>query len=220
MPESEERQKLYICRDGDWMGKIAKDFNHADPTTVYDHDKNSYLREKRPEKNLMARGDEVWVPVLPTPEFPTKGKNDGPVDISVTLAVREQITTRLKNTEGESLTNLDYTLRHPEQDEEVSASTGGEGQVDQELPPGVEYMTVELEEKVMTWNMGYMDPPRTVSGYANRLKNLGYFNHDIPEKKNMELYRALRRFQQDNDLSPTGNADTPTIDKLIELHGC
>jgi len=220
MPEEGPRDRLYITRDGDWTGKIAKDFNIPNADTVYDNGANSYFREKRPEKNLLARGDEVWVPVSPLPEFPTRGKNGGPVNISVTLANRERVNVRFMNTEDEALSNLDFELNYSGQDEEVSGTTDSEGKIDEELPPGMEIVTVDLEDRHLTFDMGWMDPADTVTGYANRLKNLGYFNHDIPEKKNMELYDALCRFQDENDLTITGNADTPTIDRLVELHGC
>jgi len=93
LPEGE----LYISRKGDWIGSIAMKFNILDPATVYDYSPNQPLRTKRPDMNLLADSDEMFVPVEEQLSAPTKGKNNGAVTITVTSPEQENLTVKYQN---------------------------------------------------------------------------------------------------------------------------
>jgi len=211
---------LYIAKKGDTMAKIARKYNIADPDTIYDHAPNQGLRDLRSEKDLLAPGDEVWVPVQDELEVPTKGKNNGPVDITVNSPEAERLVVVLKNEEGEPYADREYVLKYPDQEEEITGTTDGEGKIDEEVPSGIEEATVEIEGKTIKLYLGYLDPPDVLSGYANRLRNLAYFGEAIPRSLTPKLQDAISKFQEDNELTVSGTVDQETADKLVEKYGC
>jgi hypothetical protein len=214
--------KLYIVREGDWMGKIARQHNIADPDTIYNHPPNQALKDKRNEKDLLSPGDEVWIPVREELEVPTKGKNSGPVSIQATLAETEQLSVTLKNENGELLTNKDYTVNFSGQGQEITGNTGSSGKIEADLPAGTEQVFVDLGgELMMSFYLGHLDPPDTVRGASQRLRNLNCFKHDTyPNEITPDLYDALRKFQYDNEINISGQLDSETSEKITEKYGC
>lgn len=211
---------LYIARRGDWLAKIAQKFNIADPDAIYNHPPNEGLRNRRSQQDLLAPGDEVWIPVEDELEVPTKGKNDGPVDITVTSPDAERLMITLKNEEGEAWANKDFTLNYPDQEEETTGTTDGDGKIDEEIPAGTSSATIRIEDKTLQINIGHLDPADELSGFANRLKNLAGYTGPIPRQMTTELYDAICKFQEDNELTVDGTMNRETVDKLVELYGC
>ena len=213
-------EKLYIVRRGQRLSRIAAQFNIADPETVYNHETNEHLRNKRPERDLICEDDEIWVPVQDELEAPTKGKNGSSVDISVTPPPPEQLTVILKNENDEPLAGLEYRITYSGQSEDIEGTTDSEGRLEAEVPFGVEFMRVELEDKVLELGVGHLDPPDTIQGVSNRLRNLAYYSGDVTKQVTPQLYEALSKFQEDNELSISGKPDQTTVDRLTDLHGC
>jgi len=211
---------LYIAKSGDWLAKIAQKFNIADPDTIYNHPPNEGLRNRRSQQDLLAPGDEIWIPVEDELEVPTKGKNDGPVDITVTSPDAERLTITLKNEQGEAWANKDFTLKYPGQEEDTTGTTDGDGKIDEEIPAGTDSATIEIEGKTLQINIGHLDPANELSGFANRIKNLAYYAGAIPRQITPELYDAICKFQEDNELTVDGTMNRETVDKLVELYGC
>jgi len=104
--------------------------------------------------------------------------------------------------------------------------TGADGLVEQDLPPTAESgeLVVWLEEpgkgRKLRWLLKLRDLPpiETPQGVRARLKNLGYLlvaegQAEDPERD------AIRAFQRDQGLSPTGVIDEATREKLGSAHG-
>jgi hypothetical protein len=214
--------KLYIVKEGDWMGKIASQHNIADPETIYNHPPNQALKEKRDKHDLLEPGDEVWVPIVEELEVDTKGKHGGPVNITATLSEPEDLSIILKNENDELLTNKDYKVTFSGQNDEITGNTGSSGKIEAELPQGTQQVYVELEgELMMSFFLGHLDPPDTITGATQRLRNLNYFKHDdYPDEITPDLYDAIRKFQYDNEINISGQIDSETTGKLIEKYGC
>ena len=52
----------YVVKPGDYLAKIAHDLG-ADAEVLWEHPKNKDLRDKRGDKNILAAGDVLFVPV-------------------------------------------------------------------------------------------------------------------------------------------------------------
>jgi peptidoglycan hydrolase-like protein with peptidoglycan-binding domain len=52
-----------------------------------------------------------------------------------------------------------------------------------------------------------------------RLRNLGYYWGRSQVEITGDLARALRDFQEDNGIEPSGRLDAATRAKLVEIHG-
>jgi len=121
---------------------------------------------------------------------------------------------------GEPLSGLDYTLTYSGQDETEEGVTDNEGKLESELPRGTDKAIVNIAERDMRLDIGDLDPPDTLTGYAGRLFNLDYYRGPITGRLTPKLYEAICKFQQDNEIPPLGKVDQETTDKLVELHGC
>jgi hypothetical protein len=64
-----------------------------------------------------------------------------------------------------------------------------------------------------------MDPLEEITGVCKRLRNLGF---DCPTEETAltpQIREALAKFQRQEKLQPTGEADEKTRARLKELHG-
>ena len=67
--------------------------------------------------------------------------------------------------------------------------------------------------------LGRLDPPGTVAGAQQRLRNLGLFAEEADGEWTPETVEALRDFQSMCDLEPSGELDASTIDALVDRNG-
>jgi len=153
---------------------------------------------------------------LSVPSLPTDEADDGTSELSDPEFKPEE-------TEFEPVANAPYVF---EVDGQVvdEGSSDGDGKVSIPIIPNARtgkliFHRGEPEEYVLEMDLGGMDPLEEVTGVRKRLVNLGYFcSADGPENA-PDLSSALRCFQQDNSMEPTGELDDSTRDKLKELHG-
>ena len=76
-----------------------------------------------------------------------------------------------------------------------------------------------VREKVYPLRLGHLDPITSLSGVADRLNNLAYYNGPRSTEMTSALQEALRAFQKANNLQESGEADQATRDKLTQIHG-
>nr|WP_269749932.1 type VI secretion system tip protein TssI/VgrG [Polyangium fumosum] len=106
-------------------------------------------------------------------------------------------------------------------------STGPEGQLELDIPKHADAAQVVLfvdgrpRGKRLRYNVALRDLPEATSvrGAQTRLKNLGYFWGEIGDELDVDTARALREFQEDHGIEPTGRLDSQTAAKLSEVHG-
>ncbi|WP_437816519.1 type VI secretion system tip protein TssI/VgrG [Sorangium sp. So ce1078] len=104
--------------------------------------------------------------------------------------------------------------------------TTDDGMVEQDLPPTAE--TGELvvwikepdKEPTLTWRLKLSDlpPMDTPHGIRVRLKNLGYYRITEGQTEGAEI-EALKAFQRDQGLDPTGVLDEETRGRIEAAHG-
>jgi peptidoglycan hydrolase-like protein with peptidoglycan-binding domain len=100
--------------------------------------------------------------------------------------------------------------------------TDDDGFVVQPVPPDATLATITLgqgsEMERHEMELGRLDPEDTGTGVAARLQNLGYGPVDEDGAQGERTRDALRRFQRDHGLEPTGQADAGTVRLLVERH--
>jgi len=75
------------------------------------------------------------------------------------------------------------------------------------------------EEEVIRLRLGSTNPLNKLSGARQRLLNLGYECAADSEQMTPDLRSALEDFQEACGLPVTGEVDTATKNKLLEIHG-
>jgi len=205
----------HVCTQGDCIASIAEAHGFF-PPTVWNDPANQKLKDLRGEDGyVLLLGDEVVVPDLVTKEeacatearhrFRRKG-------------VPEKLTLELLDDADQPIADADYQL---DIDGKLfEAKTDGKGMVEQFIPPGARHgrLRVPLHNLEIELPLGHLDPVTEIAGVQQRLNNLGYAC-PLSGNEDPETAAAVSRFQTDNDLEVTGEANDATRDTLKEKHG-
>lgn len=202
----------YVVRPGDYLTRIAAR-RGFDPKTVWDDPKNADLKKRRPNPEVLAAGDILYVPE----EKPKKN----PLTIGGTNSFkarlpRVKVKVVLNGSDGKPLANAKYWV-----DGEEAGTTAGDGKVEIEVRPTQTSVSLRVEGCPDTYllRVAHLDPIDTDAGVRQRLVNLRYLPESSAHVTPAQLADALRRFQQQNGLSPTGVADDDTRQKLVSANG-
>ena len=106
-------------------------------------------------------------------------------------------------------------------------ATAGDGGIDLEIPKSATQVDITcwIDEyptgRQKTWSVSVEELPKAseLRGAMLRLHNLGYFSGAIGETAGPNEKAALRWFQKDHDLEPTGELDGDTASELERVHG-
>jgi type VI secretion system secreted protein VgrG len=109
----------------------------------------------------------------------------------------------------------------------LAGSTGGDGDIDVEIPDTATRVDVTLwvdeyptgRKKVWSVRVAELPPATTPRGALMRLHNLGYYTGAPIDVLGNGEKAALRWFQKDHDLEETGELDAPTSGELEHVHG-
>ena len=114
-------------------------------------------------------------------------------------------------------------------DLKLEGTTDGEGGLDEQVPAEAKVAQLELwledypTGPALHWPIELPDEPLPpaagATGTVQRLRNLGYYQGDLVAELTPQAEAALRAFQGDNQLEPTGKLDARTAAKLEEIHG-
>ena len=185
------------------------------PGTLWDLPENAELRSLRGDPDVLAPGDEVYVPErrphseqLPVDQrhrFKIKG---------VPSQLRLQVVVG-----GELRADQPYTLQVSGVSYE--GVTDGEGVLEQAVPPQARsaILVIGPDDFTFELSLGTVDPLSTVAGVHHRLTNLGYDCGMICDRPTARLQACIRAFQARAGLSETGEWDDPDLqDALDTLH--
>lgn len=108
----------------------------------------------------------------------------------------------------------------------LEGTTDGDGTVEQDVSPEAASADLTLwlgepeKEPKLRWHFSLADLPPldTPHGVRRRLKNLGYYRL-APGQSGSAQEEAIRTFQRDHALEPTGVLDDKTKAKLALVHG-
>ena len=207
----------YTVRQGDCLSSIAARYG-LDWRSIWDHGKNSQLKRKRNDPNILLPGDVVFVP-----DKAVKQEDGGTQQRHrfVRKSASAKLRLQLLDEERNPRANLRYILA-------VDGSlhegvTDGEGRIETEIPPSARSakLTVQDGEKQEEFelSLGHVDPISETSGVQQRLTNLGFDCGGESGTIGERTAAALRGFQKQSGLPETGQIDATTRQNLEEIHG-
>lgn len=204
---------------------------------------NQALVERRQSPHVLLPGDEIDVPEKPTSKLVVTAGG-----ISSFQANIPRVPLRVRFViHGAPCANRKYTLLASGGTEHGTLDADGylnteisalESRVEvlvedpdaealyRQLHQGAEPSEEELmrARRRFLLALHHLDPIHTPTGIAQRLANLGWAlpkerHHGDEAEKDARLSLALRAFQAAHGLPPTGDADDPTLQKLVDAHG-
>ncbi len=213
--------RKHTVKQGECLSSIASHYGFGDWRAIYGHADNAEFRKLRPNPNLIYPGDIL---VIPDPKQRKEQRPTGQTHQFVLKRLRTLLRVEVHDEDDKPLAGKRFTL--------VAGSSTIEGQTDGDgvLEASVDPTLQEVELSVFAegdetgpryvWEVkiGHLDPVEEVTGVQARLNNLGYYCGECDGKLGPLTETALRAFQDDQGLDPTGEADEPTRGKLIEVH--
>jgi hypothetical protein len=214
--------------------------------TLWNHPKNSTLKAKRGDPDVLMPGDVLHIPdrgekkesagVEQCHNFKRKG-----IPAVVRLMLRrpkkapdekvEQAASNpseykepeLKPTEDEPMADVPYAV-YADGKLVKEGKTGGDGKIEAKISPAAVGARVVLDpgtpqERTVNLNIRAMDPIDEVSGICKRLNNLGFQCPPDAAEDGVELASALRAFQKKHGLDETGKLDGRTRAAIKDAHG-
>ncbi|GJQ30608.1 MAG: hypothetical protein HBSAPP03_24920 [Phycisphaerae bacterium] len=207
-----EGQKITASR-GDSITSLSEEHGFF-WETVWNHPENSSLKNLRKDPNIIARGDEVFIPER-TEKQETRAT--GSQHKFKRKGVPAKIKLRLTRL-GEPRKNESYTLVLD--GKLFTGSTDGDGILEQEIPPDCRGGELRLKngKEVYPVTVGGLDPWDTPSGVQQRLNNMGYACGASGDLKDRRTVAAIKAFQEKYGLNPTGEADENTKKTIDDKH--
>ena len=215
---------IYEAKQGDCLSSIAARFGFKSYHSIYDHPDNADFRKKRPNPNLLYPGDILHIPDLKLRE------QDCSTDrLHEFCLVRPLVKLRIKmlDHERKPYKYKKYKITIDSLPKTWSGHTTSKGLLEALIPANATagklqlWLTDESDAQAsieMPLQIGYLDPTEEVTGAQARLNHLGFDCGAVDGILGPKTKSALTRFQKQHELSETGKLDSPTRDKLFELH--
>lgn len=212
--------KPYVVKQGDYLIKLAHHLGF-DRAEVWNHEKNSELRERRGDGGMLVAGDVLFVPDEPKAKLPFKKEAKNRY---VARVPRVPVTFVLAS-QSEPLADEPYRLEGFGDGSEQR--TDAEGRVTFEAPVHLAEVTVVLPKRRrrVVIKIGALDPIDEPSGLKMRLEHLGFYGASVAGEDEYDardderLAASLRAFQGAHGIPPSGRLDDATRSKLLEVHG-
>jgi N-acetylmuramoyl-L-alanine amidase len=204
---------IVVIQPGDCISSLAAEYG-LPWKVIWEHPNNAQLKALRKTPNVLAVGDQVFVPQVEPPKEDRETRRrhnfvlkDTPARLRMVFSV-----------EGEPRAGEQCTV---EVDGVVTKTTlDGEGLLDAYINPKAKSATIWLENrpKPLQVQLGALEPKDTLKGVQQRLSNLGFPVGEPDGKFGPKTHGALLRFQKQQGLEPLGQADAATIARLDAVH--
>lgn len=213
---------VHRVQQGECLESIAHRYGLMDWRVIFDHPENEGLREMGRDPHVLAPGDEVTVPDKEEreDEVPTGAEHTFRVELP-----RVMLRLHLHGRDGEPLAGKRYELTVAGR--LASGTTADDGLLEEAVPPDATSGTLRVFASAddpergtdIELAIGHLDPVDHEEGARARLRNLGYLvRSSADDEGGASLAKAVRRFQKQHDLDPTGELDDATWDMLRETH--
>jgi hypothetical protein len=208
----------HVVSQGESVESIATENGHF-WETLWNDPNNADLKKLRKDPHILFPGDQVYVP-------PLRPRQENAPTTKRTTFKRKGIPSKLKVRfldDGKPRAGKAYTLT-VDDGPPIQGTTDGDGVLTQPVPPRAEQAVVlfdgDTPDLAFTFSLRWLDPVDTPSGQRERLRNLGYPAGPPNDEADLPLSGAIARFQEQNGLPATGEADDKTQKKLAEVHKC
>jgi N-acetylmuramoyl-L-alanine amidase len=207
--------KHHVISGNDSVESVAYD-NGLYWETVWQHADNEALRrERRDRPNILEEGDRLFVPDI-VPRDTAK-----PVDARYRFrrkGVPSRVELRLTIHGDMPRADVGYTVKAGKR--VASGRTDADGWIRFTVMPDVRAGTLTLDTgEDFELAFSTMRPAAVLKGVQGRLRNLGYYDGPLDGQPGAALDAALRRFQADHGLQPSGEPDEATVAELETRHG-
>lgn len=187
------------------------------PDTVWLHESNGALRDKRKDGNVLVAGDTVNIP---DPQVAPTGGGAGARHRFRRLGVPTKLSLHLVE-DGEPVANASYRLEID--GKTLAGITDGEGLLEENVPHDATTAVLKLgeppDQREFDVQIGALDPVDEATGVQGRLQSLGFdcggIDGDIGERTRAALVDFQRYI---NHPDPQGVLDDDTRAALDALH--
>jgi len=239
--------EYYKIKQGDCVSSIAHDHGLF-WETIWNHPENKQLKEDRKDPNILYPGDELFIPAKEEKlESCSSESKHSFRKKGVPAKLKFRFMKIIEEEQIESPPKYDKQALHATIEEyrpevkiisepranvrcyieidgkTIEKETDTDGVLEFSIPPNAKSGKITLfeddEKFVYPLKLGHLNPISSTSGIKERLHNLGYLCEDRSEEITDQLKEAILLFQQEHELTTTGEIDQPTIDKLKEIHG-
>ena len=181
--------------------------------TIWEHPENAGLRAKRKDPNVLYESDDIFIP-----ERQPKKVSKGTEAQHVFRRKGEPSKIKMQMLQlGKPRANEDYILEID--GKQTNGKTDGDGKLEHFIPGDAKRGKLIFKggKEVHHLRLGNLDPLDQISGVQQRLNNLGYNCGGEMGKMGEKTKEALKKFQADQKLKVSGEADAATKAKLQEL---
>jgi Putative peptidoglycan binding domain len=216
----------HTVAQGEYLVAIARTYGFAKYTVIWDHPKNSDLKKRRQNPNVIFPGDQLFIPDKVTKKEP---RPTGQLHRFVLETVGLKLRIVLEDLYEKPIADARCELRIDGQ--RFPLLTDGKGKIEKDIKPTARTGSLVVQDTQTPANrreipikIGHLDPVDEVSGQKARLNNLGYFagpfNGNSDDASEARFLSAVEEFQCDHGLSVDGRCGPITQAKLKQVHGC
>lgn len=205
--------KVHIVKQGEFLDGIAS--THRVPAdAIWTHPSNAALAAERESPNVLNPGDVLYVPDAKPSRFKLKVGACNAFEAQVPMT-----TLKLKFTGDPAWAGAAYRVEGV-YGMTIEGSAGGDGAVEVEVPANcgsVEIVFPAIGRRFRV-DVAHLDPVSEPSGARARLQHLGYLRPPAPGDGDA-MDKAVKDFQSEQGVEPTGELDEETTSKLTEQYG-
>ncbi len=207
----------YVVVQGDYLATIAQAFGFADYRTIWNDPGNQGLRAQGRTPDLLYPGDALTIPDRSAGQ--ATGATGRMHQFTAPAPGPVKLRLALRTADDRPLTGLACTIAATNVPA-VQRTTDGNGHIEYDMAPDVDRLYVVATGHQWDIGVGHLDPVSEVSGWRERLNNLGYQAGESSDPDALELRSAVEEFQCDHGLRVDGIAGPATQKKLTEVYGC
>jgi N-acetylmuramoyl-L-alanine amidase len=211
----------HTVTQGECLTLIALRHGFSNPKDIYDHPDNAELRKSRPNMNVLHPGDVVAVPEKEKKVVSCATHKRHRFEVKLP---KKKLVLVIVGNDGTPIEGVPYELAVA--DEVHTGTTDGSGKIEHDVPVTATAGTLRLAKGAPApVRIGSLNPMQStdddgVTGVQSRLHNLGYSPGPVDGRLGSRTRAAIRLFQGDNGLDPTGEIDGALMGKLEAAHGC
>ena len=203
----------HVVSDGECISSIAfqRGFFWE---TIWNHPQNGDLKSLRKDPNILFASDVVFVPDKQLKQaIRSTGAHYKFVKKNNHVTLRLRLLDEFKPRGGVNYTLIVGSLT-------LRGQTDGAGHLRQKIPADATSALLVTDEDGYNLKIGSLAPISENIGVQHRLRNLGYLGQDTDGEITVATTDAIKRFQKDKGLNPSGELTDDTRARLQKEHGC